>query len=192
MTDGTGLLTLDDLLALAQITDRIQDYCRAVDRGNRALLDGVFWPEATIIHPPFQGSAKDFCDAALEFINIVDVSMHTVSNISIELDGDIAYTEAYFTGYHRLRKGLTGSGLIAEILCPHHRDDRDEDHFVGGRYIKWFQCRDGVWRVIHHIGFREWERWEDAADRYPIPGMGRRDRDDPSYLRRAGDDVSRA
>lgn len=175
---------LADLVARQSIADRITDYCRAVDRGDRELLHGVFWPGATVDHPPFKGKAEEFCDAALEFISLVDVSMHTVSNISIDLRGDVAYTEAYFTGYHRLAAGISGHGMIAEILCPHHRDDRDEDHFVGGRYIKWFERRDGIWRVFHHIGFREWERWEDAADRYPIPGMGRRNRDDPSYLRR--------
>ena len=173
-----------ELLARQQISDRIQDYCRAVDRGDRDLLHDVFWPGATVDHPPFAGSAEAFCDAALEFIALVDVSMHTVSNIRIELQGDIAYTEAYFTGYHRFPAGLSARGLIADVLVPHHRDDRAEDHFVGGRYIKWFERRDDAWRVFHHIGFREWERWEDAADRYPIPGMGRRDRSDPSYLRR--------
>lgn len=175
--------TVEALRDRLQIADVIQRYCRAVDRGDAELLSTVFWPGATIDHPPFEGAAEEFCKAALEFIAICDVAMHSATNISIELAGDRAYSEAYFTGYHRLPKGLDGQGLIAKVLCPHHREDIDEDHFVGGRYIKWFERRDGEWRVFHHIGFREWERWEPAADRYPIPGMGRRDRSDPSYLR---------
>ncbi len=174
---------IEMLLAKQQITEKIQDYCRAVDRADRALLDTIFWPRATIDHPPFQGEAEAFCAAALDFIALCDVALHTVSNIRIEIDGNRAYTEAYFTGYHRLPAGLKGRGMIADVLCPHHRDDIDEDHFVAGRYINWFEKRGDEWRVFHHIGFREWERWDPAADRYPIPGMGRRDTSDPSYRR---------
>ncbi len=64
------------------------------------MLNAVLWPEATIDHPPFKGGPAEFCAAALEFISLVDVSMHFISNISIQFDGDTAYTESYFTGYH--------------------------------------------------------------------------------------------
>ncbi|MFO1376184.1 MAG: nuclear transport factor 2 family protein [Steroidobacteraceae bacterium] len=181
MTERNSALAA--LLAKQQITERIVDYCRGVDRGDRELLGSVFWPKATIDHPPFQGHAEEFCDAALEFIALTDVAMHSLSNIRIEIDGDRAYTEAHFTAYHRLRAGLGARGMIAELLCPHHRDDIDEDHFIGGRYIKWFERRGDEWRVCHHIGFPEWERWEPAADRTTFPRLGRRDRSDPSYRR---------
>ncbi len=175
--------TLDHLRSRMQIAEVIERYCRAVDRGDAELLGTVFWPGATIVHPPYEGHAEEFCAAALEFVSLCEVAMHTVSNIGIEIDGDRAFTEAYFTGYHRLPANLKAHGSIAEVLIPHHDDSIDEDHFVGGRYIKWFERRNGEWRVFHHIGFREWERWAPAADRYPIPGMGQRTSADPSYAR---------
>lgn len=175
---------VEELLARQQIEAQINAYCRGVDRGDEALLKGVFWPDATVVHPPYEGGATAFCDAALEFIKLVKMSWHTVSNITIELDGDRAYTEAYFVGYHRFGNVDPAPGLIADVLLPLRQEGVEvEDHFVGGRYIKWFERRDGQWKVFHHIGFREWETWAPASDRYPIPGMGRRDHDDPSYRR---------
>ena len=89
------------------------------------IIFGFFvWPKATIDHPPFQGHAEEFCDAALEFIALVDVSMHSVTNIRIEIDGDRAYTEAHYTAYHRMRAGLGAHGMIAQLLCPHQASAR--------------------------------------------------------------------
>ncbi len=84
-------------------------------------------------HPPFQGHSEEFFDAALEFIALTDVAMHSRGSICIEIDGDRVYTEAHFTACHRLRAGLGARGVLAERLCPHHRDDIDEDDFIGGR-----------------------------------------------------------
>jgi SnoaL-like domain len=180
MNDGT----LREMAARIEIVERIHDYCRGVDRGDAELMNSVFWPGATIVHPPFDGHAEEFCAAALEFIKLVEVSWHVVNNVSVKFDGDMAYTEAYFTGYHRFANVAKTEGLIANVLLPHRKEGTSEDHFVGGRFINWFKRRGDEWRVVHHIGFREWERWDPAADRYPIPGMGRRDHSDPFYLRR--------
>lgn len=176
---------LQQLAARQQIEERLHDYCRGVDRGDAELMASVFWPRATIVHPPFEGEAEAFCAAALEFIKLVEVSWHILHNLTVKFDGDTAYTETYFTGYHRFANVPKTEGLIADVLLPHHTAGKAEDHFVGGRFINWFERRGDEWRVFHHIGFREWERWDAASDRYPIPGLGRRDHTDPFYLRRS-------
>ncbi len=175
--------TLQGLVDLQQIADLIHQYCRGCDRGDEELLHSVFWPDATVEHPPFKGSATEFCRIALDFISTLETTLHQVGNILIELDGDKAYTESYFTAYHRLPKGPVKGGLIADAEFTHHRPEVDEDIFMGGRYLKWFERRDGVWKIYHHIGFLEWERWEESAERSSFTRMAKRDRSDPSFWR---------
>lgn len=182
MTDISSQ-ALQDLVDRQQIADLIHQYCRGCDRGDEELLHSVFWPDATVEHPPFKGTAREFCTIALEFISLLDSTLHQVGNILIELDGDKAYTESYFTAYHRLPKGPVGGGLIADAEFTHHRQEVDEDIFMGGRYLKWFERRHGEWKIYHHIGFLEWERWAEAAERSGFPRMATRDRNDPSYWR---------
>lgn len=174
---------VQELLDRQAITDLIYNYCRGVDRCDRELLDTVFWPDATVDHPPFKGSAKDFCDGAIALTSMLSAALHQVGNLLIEIDGDKAYTESLFTGYHRLPKGPTPPGFLAETVFRHHRAEVDEDVFMGGRYIKWCERRNGVWKISHHIGFLEWERWEEAAERSDFPRLASQDRNDPSYLR---------
>lgn len=167
-----------------EITDLIHQYCRGCDRADAELLNSVFWPDATVDHPPFKGSASEFCKIAIEFICMLDAAMHQVGNILIEFDGDTAYTESLFTGYHRIPRGPVKSGMLAESVFSFHREEVDEDVFMAGRYLKWFERRDGIWKISHHIGFLEWERWEEAAERSGFPRMATRDRNDPSYWRK--------
>lgn len=179
-TDSELLRELKDR---QEITDLIHQYCRGCDRGDEELLNSVFWPDATVEHPPFKGSAAEFCKVALDFIGTLDSTLHQVGNVMIDLQGDKAYTESYFTAYHRLPRGPVQAGLIADAEFTSHRTDVDEDIFMGGRYLKWFERRDGVWKIFHHIGFLEWEQWQESSDRSAFTRMATRDRQDPSYWR---------
>ena len=47
-------------------------------------------------HGKFHGFSQDFCKHAMALVAELDHTQHHISNVSVELVGDIAHTEAYF------------------------------------------------------------------------------------------------
>jgi len=166
---------LDQLASRAEITEVVLRYCRGIDRCDEALLRSCFHPDARHRHGSFDGASADFCTFALEIVQAVVFTHHQLGPVSIELDGDVAHTETYFTSLHRFGAVPPPGGQ------PH------EDRFVGGRYVDRFERRGGVWKIAERRGISEWLRYEAASDRGfwdgPAEQRGRRDRDDPVYLR---------
>ena len=163
------------LLDRAEIGEVIMHYCRAIDRCDEALLRSCFHPDATHVHGAFSGLSSDFCTHAMLVVAAVELTHHQLGQISIELDGATAFTETYFTSYHRF-------GAI-----PPPGGEPHEDRILGGRYVDRFEQRGGAWRIAHRHGLSDWLRYEPAADRGFFDGppeqRGRRDRSDPVYRR---------
>jgi hypothetical protein len=158
---------LDALRSRAEIAEVVMAYCRGFDRCDRALLERCFHPDATHEHGSFKGPSSDFVTMGLELVSKVALTHHQLGQISIELDGDVAWVESYFTSYHRLIPA--------------------EDRIMAGRYVDRFERRGGTWRIAHRRGVNEWLRHEPASDRgffdRPAEERGRRDRQDPVYRR---------
>jgi hypothetical protein len=172
---GEKAVLLDALASRAEITEVVLRYCRGVDRCDEAMLRSCFHPDARHRHGGFDGASADFCTYALEIVRKVAFTHHQLGPVSIELDGDVAYAETYFTALHRFGAEPPPGGQ------PH------EDRFSGGRYIDRFERRDGAWKIAERHGISEWMRYEAASDRgfYDAPAeqRGRRDRGDPVYKR---------
>jgi hypothetical protein len=166
---------LDQLQSRAEIAEVVVRYCRAFDRCDEVMLRSCFHPDATHQHGSFSGLSSDFCTMGLALVRGVALTHHQLGPVSIELDGEVAFTETYFTSYHRAGETPPGGG------APH------EDRIMGGRYVDRFERRDGAWRIAHRRGVNEWLRHEPASDRgffeRPASERGRRDRDDPTYRR---------
>lgn len=177
--DGALLRTLADRQA---ITDQCHRYCRALDRMDETLLRSVFHPDATHSHGGYEGTSARFCTYALAVLAELDRTQHHLGNVLIDLLGDAAHVESYFLAYHRLPKGRACTGVFER-----HDTARDEDVWIGGRYIDRFQRRDGLWRIAHRIGLHDWESWCAADERhFGLMGpdmVGRRWPGDPVYTR---------
>jgi SnoaL-like domain len=139
-------------------------YCRACDRVDAELLHSLWWPDAVVEHPPYHGSAKGFCDAAIAFLATNKSALHQLGNVIVEVDGDRAHLEAYFTGWHRIPKGDLGGDLLAREAFAGLDPSVEWDVFMGGRYIKWAERRGGEWKFTRQIGFVEWERRARAEE----------------------------
>jgi hypothetical protein len=168
-------LLLDELKSRAEIAEVVMRYCRAFDRCDEAMLRSCFHTDSTHQHGAFNGPSSEFCTMGLELVRGLVLSHHQLGQISIEIDGERAYVESYFTSYHRF--GAT----------PPPGGQAHEDRILGGRYIDRFERRDGVWKIAHRQGVNEWVRYEAASDRgffeRPERERGKRDRSDPVYRR---------
>lgn len=166
---------LDLMQSRAEITEVVLAYVRAIDRLDEALLRGCFHAGARHRHGSFDGLSADFCTRAMEICRQVVATHHQLGPVSIELVGDTAFVETYFTSHHRFGGAPPPGGE------PH------EDRFMGGRYVDRFERRDGVWKIAERVGLNDWVRYEPSSDRGfwdgPPEQRGRRDRTDPVYRR---------
>ena len=166
---------LDILMSRAEITEVVVRYARAIDRLDEAMLRSCFHPDARHRHGDFAGLSSDFCTRALEICRAVVATHHQLGPVSIDLDGEVAHVETYFTSHHR----------FGEAPPPGGRPQ--EDRVAGGRYVDRFERRDGAWKIAERIGIMEFLRYDPPSDRGfwggPPEQRGRRDRGDPVYRR---------
>lgn len=183
---------LQEVLDKHAITDVIMTYARAIDRLDEHMLRSVFHSDSQHAHgfvgpssdpsiPSTPGEPGDFVAFAFAVLNTHTRTHHQLGNILIELEGENAYTESYFTAYHRMR--AKGDPLAAE-----NAHDTEMDLLVGGRYLDRFQKRDGAWKISHRTGLTDWMRTEPPATQgfFAIPEelLGHRGEQDLVYRRR--------
>ncbi|HEY1970029.1 MAG TPA: nuclear transport factor 2 family protein [Pseudonocardia sp.] len=135
---------LDRLMARAEIQDLLWRYCRGVDRADPELIKSVYHPGATDDHGIFTGDAAEFADFVVPLlVKTYRVTQHQLANMLIEVDGDRAKAETYFTAYHR------------EVDEP---DDAQPPRMVvfGGRYLDELERRDGRWGIVARVVIHDW------------------------------------
>lgn len=153
------------------ILDCLHRYTRGVDRHDRALMLSAYHPDAVDEHGVAEGVAGDFCDWAIGWHGEFQTKhQHIITNHTIDLDGDTAHVESYYTFWGDNREGPPS-------LCF-------------GRYVDRFEKRDGKWAIAHRVCINEKVGYFTAAD---LPdewhkalistGPSTRSRDDISYAR---------
>jgi SnoaL-like domain len=155
------------LLDKEEIRDALLRYCRGVDRMDNELILSAYHPDATEHHGGFRGETpEDFIAYADERSGTFQSTSHFVTNHTIELAGDVAYSEAY-------------------VLVVHHGDGPDGPHeaIFGGRYVDRFERRDGQWKIADRAVVHDWARVDQvrAWERAPMFVQGLRSREDVVY-----------
>ena len=97
------MLTTDDLLARAEITDVIQRLARGTDRLDRELMASCYHPDGFDDHNSFRGSGDDFADWVCEVLPHFAATMHFIALPHIRLDGDVAQVDTYCIAHHVAR-----------------------------------------------------------------------------------------
>ncbi|MCW5662405.1 MAG: nuclear transport factor 2 family protein [Piscinibacter sp.] len=182
-TDAALLRRMRELLDREEIRTVLYDYCRAVDRGDAALMKSCYHPDATDDHGFFVGSGWAFADYVLPILAQLERSIHSLTNPHIVIDGDRACVETQWSVIHRLR-----------------RVGRLTDMWHQGRYLDEFERRDGQWKIRRRVTVHDAERWIDTADlQRLVPDthpqkvhQGRRGRSDPVYRLGRLDSLARA
>lgn len=140
---------LQSLLDKKSIEDVLKNFCRALDRLDEELLCSVFHEDAELDFGPglYQGEIEPFIPFAMEFQGAMSTTQHYLSNTSIELQGDSAFSESYVYAYHIMER----EGKRMELV-------------VGARYVDRLQRRDRVWRIKKRTEVIDWgyERELDA------------------------------
>jgi len=130
--------TLQEVLDREAIRDCLYRYCRGIDRCDEAVLRSVYWEDATDCHGAWNGSAAGFIEQALAKLGAGGRRVHQISNVLIELHGDVAAVESSFLA------------LQATAAKPTH------ETFLCGRYVDRFERRGGEWRVAARTVVYDW------------------------------------
>lgn len=166
--------TTDDaigqLLAREAIRDCLTRYARAVDRCDAAMLESVYWPDATDEHGRFSGTAGEFIAWVMPLLLSMEQSFHHLGNMHfVPRSPSRINVETYFIAYHR---------VVKDRASP-------ADIIVSGRYLDWMEERGGEWRIRSRTVIFDWTReFEDSMDwNHPAMGQGYRPHrsDDLSY-----------
>jgi hypothetical protein len=126
---------LDGLVSRQRIHDLLMAYCRAVDRGDEALLALLFHADATVVSGASNGPAATFAAEVVERIRgHLKSCFHSLANEWIEVRGETAVAESY---------------VIAFTLAGEAPQARQG--IVGGRYLDRFERRAGQWKIASRV-----------------------------------------
>lgn len=131
---------LDMLTSRAAIEEVLLDYARGNDHSDEAMIRQCFWPESAHKHGGFEGTSMGFVDFAMKILPKLKYSKHHISNVSIRVAGNRAFSECYYYAHHRRDA----------------KDGGEEDIFFEGRYIDIFERRGGVWKIVRRRGMSDW------------------------------------
>jgi len=134
---------LAELMDKQEIHDVLARFMRACDRGDVAALHACYHDDAIEDHAGrYVGDAHEWVDSIAPNITNPDALMtHVLTNVLVELSGDVAVSEAYVTTTSR--RNLNGGLFDVQTLA---------------RCIDRFERRDGTWRIAHRKLVMEWCR----------------------------------
>lgn len=171
------MITPELISFLAQEKDRheirecLLRYTRGVDRHDKALMMSAYHPNAVDEHGVARGTAADFCDWAIGWHGeFQHQHQHIINNTVIDLDGDTAHSETYYTFFGDNREGPPTLAF--------------------GRYVDRLEKRNGEWRIAFRVcvnqyagAFTAIETPAEYLAMMQSTGPNKRDKNDISYDR---------
>lgn len=140
---------LEDLLAKQAIYELSCIYMRGLDRTDAELLHSVFFDDAYCEYGFINSDAKTFIDYAVTALQDHKSNQHMIGNVLIEIDGDEAFGEVYFSAYHKVQS-----------------DEGFDDIIIAGRYLDRYEKREGIWKMAYRSERVDWSRTTPTNDPY--------------------------
>ena len=139
-----------------EIRDVILRYARAVDRHDPELLATVYHEDALEHRGDTPMLGRDYVAFVFgpKMSGQYRLMRHHLTNILIEVDGDVARAETYFALMHRYEK-----------------DGREVELTQYGRFLDLFERRNGAWKIAKRWRVRDFAR-QDPVVEDPQPPAG--------------------
>jgi ketosteroid isomerase-like protein len=171
LTDSSVMAGLQRLLDEDAIRRVHLDYCHGLDRRDWDLVRSCYHPDAVDYHGPFSGNVDEFIEWAITLADEFPLTTHFVGNQIVDVDGDVAWHEAYCQASHRVRETDARPAL---------------NWIVNVRYIDRMERRNGEWKIADRLVVHDSDRRELVAGNGEIGEgwfAGRAAPEDPSYNR---------
>ncbi|HKY82391.1 MAG TPA: nuclear transport factor 2 family protein [Sphingobium sp.] len=150
-----------------EITTLLHLYARGIDRCDETTLLSVWADGAEADYGSGWEDARAWCLGVLDRLRPMAATMHALSNIIIEVDGDQARAETYCQAYH---------------LLPGR-----ERMIVGGRYLDVLERTAQGWKIRRRRYVMDWNETEPSTAMFGegrfarFTSLGGRYPDDPLY-----------
>lgn len=156
------------LIDKQEITEVLYRYARAVDRKDFDRVADCYHPDAIDNHGGYIGTVDGLIEDMRSRHATIDSSLHYVTNVLIDLDGDTANVESYCLCYLRQAPAVAGGPQSrATVKC---------------RYVDRFERRDGRWRIADRIVVFDESVTDEIADALsPSWVRSRRSFEDPVF-----------
>ncbi|QKT06507.1 nuclear transport factor 2 family protein [Gordonia sp. X0973] len=129
---------LRELSDKQEIADLLLVYCRGIDRCEPELVKSTFWEDAFDNHGSSAAPAHEFADAIVQSkLDTTETVTHMVTNHLVEVDGDVAFSEAI-------------------VLSFQKQIGAEETSIFCGRYVDRVERRGGVWKFAYRQMIRDW------------------------------------
>ena len=164
---------VQDLLDKQAIRELMVRYCRGLDRMDADLIASAYHPDAVDDHGGRSFAGVDIGRAIVDWsreLNVVAGSHH-ITNQMIRVNGDIAASESYYSGF-MLERRDNGSERTIQMV---------------GRYLDRLERRNGEWRITERLVVPEMVRYLPPSPDGPHWHFDRRPEPDPSYALLAED-----
>ncbi len=132
---------LNALLEREKIRDCIARLARGEDRRDAQLITASYWPDSITDYGVFAGSFDKYLAWVVPGSPAIPVTLHTLGQSSIDLDGGVAHVETHVTSYHRVNMGT-----------------EERDTVIGGRYLDRLEKRGSEWRIARRTMLYDWFR----------------------------------
>lgn len=158
---------LQYLLDVQAIHDVLFTYCRGVDRCDVDLVKSVYHDDSYDDHGYWKGPGPEFAEFVVNrLLKANSATTHAVTNILVEIDADVARSEAQ---------------IMATLV---RRDTRPVlADVMGARYVDRLSKRDGIWALDERTVVLDWhkvETWPESDTPVPLDGFDRGKRSDRS------------
>jgi hypothetical protein len=167
----SGTSDIQRVIDEAAIRDVHLRYCRGIDRRDWALVRSCYHPGAKDHHGPYNGNVEGFIAFAIKALEACESVSHFTGNQLVNVDGDVAWHEAYCRAYQRV--AAAGGAPAVDVI-------------VNSRCFDRMEWRSGRWGIADRVVIVDSVRHdpviETAADQVPWH-VGRADQGDPSYNR---------
>ena len=149
MTTAPSAETLRLWVDKNELLELVYAYARAVDRHDYELLRSLYTEDGTDDHGHmFKGSADDYVKWLPSILASWETMLHSITNTSFVVNGDVAEGDIYKITYHRSK--------------PPAR----QDVISGGRFLdKYRRCADGKWRFSARMLVQDWT-WKQPCEAF--------------------------
>jgi hypothetical protein len=159
------MLTTGEIVDRMAITEALHRYCRAMDRIDAELGYSVWHVDGEADYGViYRGSGRGFVDWACSAHRAMLATVHRVTNEIVTLAGEQAASECQVVAVLRRKDG---SRLLQTSAW--------------GRYLDRWSRRDGRWAIDRRVYVHDFDEVREVTAS-ALPGTGRRDSQDPSYL----------
>jgi ketosteroid isomerase-like protein len=164
---------MQGLLDERDIREVLLRYCRGVDRCDAELIASCYHSDSVDDHGSWFVNGPDVANLVIKAVKPgMEVAMHFVGNMYIEVQGDTAFAESYLLAFRNFDRGTQ----------QYHRTR-------AARFVDRFARRNGEWRILERVVVDDWDRVDAVTQRqegYESFRRGTKDQSDAVYAIKRG------